>query len=84
MAADKESLRTEVSELFTQLGAQIKKDKQHTLEEGRPFAIMRWLSGSHDLQKYPPGPAFVVRFPNFALPLHPFHNTFAATFSPAL
>lgn len=60
-APDKETLTAEVTELHDLLKIQYEKNKQETLSQGRSFNPMGWWAGAPDSQKYPPGPAFVVR-----------------------
>jgi len=58
---DKETLTAEVSELHAQLKTQFEKSKVETLSQGRSFNPLGWWAGAPESQKYPPGPAFVVR-----------------------
>ena len=58
---DKETLTAEVSELHAQLKTQFEKSKEETLSQGRSFNPLGWWAGAPESQKYPPGPAFVVR-----------------------
>ena len=58
---DKETLTAEVTELHALLKTQYEKNKEETLSQGRSFNPMGWWAGAPDSQKYPPGPAFVVR-----------------------
>lgn len=58
---DKDTLVEEIKELQAALAPQFEKDKSRTESQGRPFDIARWISGQPDDNKYPAGPAYVVR-----------------------